>query len=244
MGKNTKIAWTDRTWNPWYGCKKVSAGCRSCYMFRDMERYGKNPNIVQRSKSTFRAPLRWREPERVFTCSWSDFFIVEADAWRTEAWEIIRRTPHLTYQILTKRPENIAARLPFDWGTGYPNVWLGVTTENQEAADVRIPILLGIPAAIRFLSIEPLIGEIDLRMTVEFLGVSTAIKDWHPNWVIVGGESGPNFRPMNLDWARSLRNQCLAAHVAFFYKQNSGLQPGTEPLLDGIEWHQSPGSVQ
>lgn len=130
MGNTTKIAWTDSTWNPHRGCHKVSAGCLHCYWYRDAARYGYNPGEVVRSKTTFRDPLKWKEPRKIFVCSWSDFFIEEADAWRGEVWDIIRKTPHHTYQICTKRVENIPARLPSDWGNGYSNVWLGATTEN------------------------------------------------------------------------------------------------------------------
>jgi protein gp37 len=136
-------------------------------MERDMKRFGKDPNIVQRSK-TFYDPLKWAKkwpPEKpfikVFTCSWSDFFIEEADPWRNEAWDIIRLTPNLIYQILTKRPENIRDRLPKDWNDGWPNVWLGVTIENQKSANDRLPIVLNIPAAVRFLSCEPLLEYVD-----------------------------------------------------------------------------------
>src|SRR5688572_24986243 len=127
MSDQTAIEWTDKTWNPWHGCTAVSAGCDLCYMFREKRQYGQNPELVVRSKTKFRDPLRWHEPERVFTCSWSDFFHVAADPWRPDAWQIIRDTPHLTYQILTKRPGRIRRCLPDDWGAGYPNVWLMTT---------------------------------------------------------------------------------------------------------------------
>lgn len=211
MGENTKIEWTDHTWNPWMGCHKVSHGCKNCYMFREQTHYGGDPNVVVRSKTKFSEPLKWREPARVFTCSWSDFFIEEADQWRDEAWDIIRRTSHLTYQILTKRPENIIDRLPDDWGLGWPNVWLGVSAEDQKNADKRIPQLFEIPAVIRFISAEPLLGSIDLDMAY-----------YVPDWIIVGGESGPNCRPMDLSWARSIRDQCKEAGVLFFMKQIGG----------------------
>lgn len=133
MTKNSLIQWTKLTWNPWHGCKKVSPGCKFCYMYRDKARYNQNPVIVQRSRQeTFNSPLKWREPGFVFTCSWSDFFIDEADKWRQNAWDIIRRTPHLIYQILTKRPERIKQCLPPDWGDGWQNVWLGTSVENQK----------------------------------------------------------------------------------------------------------------
>lgn len=261
MGDNTTISWTTATWNPWYGCKKVSQGCKNCYAERDMERYGKSFTLVHKSTSTFRDPLKWKEPRKVFTCSWSDFFIPEADYdWRKEAWDIIKATPHLTYQILTKRPENIKARLPVDWGQGYPNCWLGVSVENQKAADERIPLLMDIPASVRFLSCEPLLEQIDLTdylwderqsdtyeshfdpLTGQPRGRPTTWKV--PNglisWAIIGGESGPNRREMKDEWAVDLVNQCKEAGVAVWFKQHSGLRPGTEPTLQGVEYHEWP----
>lgn len=240
----TKISWTDSTWNPWMGCHKVSAGCKYCYMFREQKSYGNDPNVVRRSKTKFSEPLKWKDARRVFTCSWSDWFIEEADTWRNEAWDIIKRTPHLTYQILTKRPQNIAARLPQDWGDGYPNVWLGTSTENQDTADERIPMLLQVPAVVRFLSCEPLLGKIDLWQWLggarEPIGSFWNGEGSGVAWVIVGGESGPNFRPMNLDWARSIRDQCVKASVPFFFKQEAAYRNETNPTLDGVEWHQFP----
>ncbi|MDP1891488.1 MAG: DUF5131 family protein, partial [Gemmatimonadaceae bacterium] len=149
MGKETGIAWTQHTWNPWQGCTKVSPGCAHCYMFRDKKRYGNDPEVVIRSKpATFNKPLSWREPARVFTCSWSDWFHEAADGWRDEAWDIVRRTPHLTYQILTKRPERILAHLPWGaYGDPWPNVWLGVSLENQRWVE-RADLLATIPAAV------------------------------------------------------------------------------------------------
>ena len=145
MGYTTGVQWTNRTHNFWYGCKKVSAGCKFCYAERDMERYGRDFHTVTRAKG-FDTPLNWKEPALVFVNSWSDFFISDADEWRNDAWDVIRKTQHLIYQILTKRPENIKDRLPPDWGNGWGNVWLGVSAENQMMADKRIPILLSIPA--------------------------------------------------------------------------------------------------
>lgn len=122
MSKSSFIEWTQATWNPWHGCIKVSEGCRYCYMYRDKTRYGQNPKIISKSKTTFDDPLKWAEPQLIFTCSWSDWFIDAADDWRDEAWEIIRKSPHHTFQILTKRPERIADHLPSDWGAGWDNV--------------------------------------------------------------------------------------------------------------------------
>ena len=203
--------------------------------------------MVRSGSSTFSAPLKWKKPARVFTCSWSDFFLEDADPWRDEAWEIIRRTPHLTYLILTKRPESIKDRLPSGWPL--PNVWMGVTAENQEMADKRIPILLKIPAAVRFVSVEPMLGQVVLceyckkqfpmmdgrqsnrfkyHVSVGNYGDRCMMNDI--DWVICGGESGPNPRPMEKIWAASLLNYCLEAGVPFFMKQMSGRQPIPEYL--------------
>lgn len=217
MGKQTAIAWTQKTWNPWQGCRKVSQGCKYCYMFRDKERYGQDPGtVVVSSSKTFFNPLHWHEPALVFTCSWSDWFISEADAWRPTAWEVIKNTPHLTYQILTKRPERILSNLPADWGEGYKNVWIGVSVEDQEAAKIRIPLLQHIPAAIRFISFEPLLGPIHLdRLGIDRLPFE---------WAIIGGESGSRtgkyrYRPCDVRWIQSLLKQCQGAGVPCFVKQ-------------------------
>lgn len=214
MAIESKIQWTEATWNPWHGCKKVSAGCKYCYMYRDKERYKKNPEIVLRSKGNFNAPLKWHEGKLIFTCSWSDWFIQEADSWRAEAWEIIKKTPQHTYQILTKRPERIKECLPADWGNGYENVWLGVSVENQDLAEERIPLLVDVPAKVRFLSIEPILSSIALEQSY--------LK--HIHWVIVGGESGNTigkyrYRASYLDWYSQIIMVCNAYRVPVFVKQ-------------------------
>lgn len=228
MAEKTGIEWADATWNPWMGCKKVSPGCKNCYMFRDMTFYGRDPNtVVRAADSTFRNPLRWAKSEklkdgaRVFTCSWSDWFIDKADDWREEAWAIIKATPQFTYLILTKRPERIKGNLPADWGTGYPNVWLGTSAENQEMANLRIPELLTIPAAIHWISAEPLLGEIDLEEVGEILECN--LIDGRLDWVVTGGESDKkNPRPSNAEWFEKLLYYCAVQEVAFFHKQNGG----------------------
>ena len=212
MGKTT-ISWTDYSWNPWVGCRKVSIGCENCYMFRDQKRFGTDPtNIRRTTPNIFNQTLKIKEPSKIFVCSWSDFFIEEADEWRDEAWEIIRQTPHLTYQILTKRPENIRARLPHDWGEGWDNVWLGVSIENNEYK-ARGWDLVRTPAQIKFISAEPLFDWIVLSSIFE-----TGLIDW----VIVGGESGPGCRLMDPQWARDIRDGCKSNGVAFFMKQLGG----------------------
>ena len=216
MGKQSAIEWTMATWNPWRGCKKVSPGCKNCYMFRDMSlRYGKAPKaIVRAAPATFTSPLKWIEPQLIFTCSWSDWFIEQADEWRDEAWEIIRTTPQHTYQILTKRADNIRDRLPHGWGDGYPNVWLGVSVENQDYL-YRAEILSKIPAKVRFISYEPALGMVDF---------SSVLPDFQ--WLISGGESGFETqyipRPAKQSWFLYVRDQCQTYGVAYFHKQNGG----------------------
>ena len=227
MGK-TNISWTDFTWNPWMGCRKVSLGCKNCYMFRDQERYGNDPTEIRRSKTTFDEPLKWKDPAMVFVNSWSDFFIEEADDWRDDAWDIIRRTPQLTYQILTKRPENIPYRLPRDWGDGWDNVWLGISIERSKEMH-RGFTLAHIITKHRFISAEPLIGQLNLWM---LLGENKF------EWVIVGGESGFIHRNMNLAWVRAIKKQCDGTGVAFFMKQDSGPKPGMRGRIPDDLWIQ------
>jgi protein gp37 len=238
-------------------------------MFAEKSRYGQNPGVVVRSSdTTFNAPLKWAANpakyghiKRIFVDSWSDFFIEEADPWRADAWDIMRRTPQFIYQLCTKRPERIADSLPPDWGAGYPNVWLLTSTENQAAADLRIPVLLSIPAVVHGISAEPLLGPINLfaflprRLALAEIP-SYALNDgcsegWTTGleWVIVGGESGANARPMLSHWADEIREQCENAKVPFFFKQNgewvdSGHEEfGRHPSVshkflrsDGTEW--------
>lgn len=241
MGTKSSIEWTDATWNPWQGCTKVSEACRNCYMFPGMRRYGRDPAVVVRSSpATFRLPIKRtragdfaiRPGSKVFTCSWSDWFHESADAWRADAWEIVHQRPDLTFQIVTKRPERILEHLPHDWGDeGYPHVWLIVTAENQEEFDRRIPHLLKIPAAIRGVSIEPLLGPIhrgphcgDCGAHMDIAGRCLCVNKGREggrliDWIILGGESGPESRFFDLDHARAIAAECLAAGVACFQKQ-------------------------
>ena len=228
MALTTGIKWCGCTWNPWQGCTKVSPGCKHCYMYQGKRRWGQEPAIVVRSKTTFDDPLKWRDPKLIFTCSWSDWFHKAADPWRAEAWEIIRATPQHTYQILTKRPERILKCLPSDWGDGWPNVWLGVSVENEDYLS-RIDLLKKAPARTRFLSLEPLLGPLSRLNLTEI------------QWAIVGGESGPGYRTPQLDWVRSIRDQCIDADVRLFFKQWGGPKPdsfGRE--LDGRTWDEFP----
>lgn len=217
MGEVTGIEWTDVTWNPWQGCTKVSPACTNCYMFRDMKRYGRDGSVVVRSApKTFGLPLtksrdgafKIRSGTKIFTCSWSDWFHESADQWRDEAWEIIRRRPDVTFQIVTKRTDRIADHLPADWGDGWPNVWLIATAENQQWFSHRMTEFSDIPVAVRGLSIEPMLGPITIRH-----------RRGQIDWIIVGGESGPESRPMHPDWVRNLRDECQELGIPFFFKQ-------------------------
>lgn len=225
MADVTLIAWTDKTWNPWRGCTKISPGCAHCYMFTAQERYGNDPAVVTRTQ-TWRKPVQWEREaartgrlERVFTCSWSDWFHADADPWRPAAWALVKACPHLQFQILTKRHERIAAHLPDDWGDGYPNVWLGVSIENDRFVH-RADALRALPAAVRFISAEPVLGPMP---SLDLTGI---------DWLIVGGESGPDFRPMQLEWVEALQAKARAAGAAFFFKQSAA--PRTEM---GIRFH-------
>lgn len=224
MGNKTGIQWCDATWNPWMGCRKVSPGCKNCYMFREMKTYGQDPGVIRRSKTKFQDPMKWLQNwnkgirtknalapgSKIFTCSWSDFFIPDADPWRDEAWAIIKSTPQYIYQILTKRPDLIKDRLPSDWGNGYPNVWLIVSTEDQTTYEERMRMLIDIPAAVKGISAEPLLSPIYLHWSQ------------HLDWVITGGESGPGARPTNPVWIRNIIDQCSHSMIPLFHKQNGG----------------------
>ncbi len=242
MGATTGIEWTDKTWNPWRGCTKVSPGCKNCYMFREQRRYGRDPTIVVRATPpTFNAPLRWKAPARVFTCSWSDFFHEAADPWRDEAWAIIRKTPHLTYQVLTKRPERIIDHLPKDWmdsSSGYPNVWLGVSGETVEWAKKRGSILYRVPTRLRFLSAEPWL-ETEHYHAGDWLSLVDLF-----DWVIIGGESGAHARPMDLFTASALKSAAVLSEVPVFFKQLGGpvghKGDHEEAILDGRTWKEMP----
>ena len=223
MGSKTGISWTDATWNPWQGCTKVSDGCKNCYMYREKERYGQDPFKVVRSKpATFNAPLNWArsgklpEGSRIFVCSWSDFFHKDADPWRDEAIDIIQSLPKYNFLIPTKRIERVK-ELKIDFSC-FRNIWLGVSVENQHWANKRIPILAETPADVRWLSIEPMLGFIDFD---EFDNLYKLFSDPF-DWVVFGGESGSNCRPMNIRWLRSGIQQLRMTNKPVFIKQLGG----------------------
>ncbi len=304
MAQNSKIEWTDHTFNPVRGCEKISPGCANCYAAREAIRF---PNIrgiwgcsgtrIVAVPDAWKQPLRWnREAERrrvrelhsvapgvphhfkrprVFCASLADVFedwkgdlrfpaalapkgwvtarwngtqLVREfdetpmpDGWRkatmadmrTELFQLIEATPNLDWQLLTKRPENVMRMVPEHWREKFPdNVWMGTTVEDQQRADERIPILLKIPAKVRFLSCEPLLGPVDLHSKIQKQQspIVNPLADIHQ--VIIGGESGSKARPMHPDWARSLRDQCLAAGVPVFFKQWGEYLPHSQVALN------------
>jgi protein gp37 len=241
MAERSTIEWTDASQNFWRGCDKVSPGCAHCYMFSGQRRFGKDPSVVVRAApSTFWAPLRskkWREQRaaieatgrrmRVFTCSWGDFFHEDADTWRDEAWDVIRQCPEFDWQILTKRPENVIDRLPADWldSGPWPHVWLGVSVENRRYVH-RADLLRAIPAAVRFISAEPLLGPLVARWVPEGelgewvwpdgkldMDVGAGLDLTGIDWLIAGGESGPRHRRMDMQWVRDLRDACQSQYA-------------------------------
>lgn len=240
MSANTSIEWTDKSWNPVTGCDKVSAGCRNCYAERIANRFKGSkafPNgfDVTLHHDRLADPLKWKKPTRIFVNSMSDLFHEDIPfKFIHEVWGTMRQTPQHTYQILTKRPERmlevvsqIRAMEALGYAKGfYSHVHLGVSVENQASADERIGILQQVPASVRFLSCEPLIGPITFRWA-KWLKIPSR-PDGSSNhldglsgihWVISGGESGLGARPMDPDWPRKMRDECQEAGVAFFMKQ-------------------------
>lgn len=298
MTGSTTIEWTDATWNPIWGCSRVSKGCRNCYAEQIAGRFsgpgkpyeglahkvGKEwrwTGELRLAEQALKQPLYWRKPRRVFVNSMSDLFHEKVGAaWLDQIFAIMALCPQHTFQVLTKRPArmheymNRLINQPCDVGsivddfggnweqvnTLLKNVWLGVSVEDQETAEERVPLLLQTPAAIRFISAEPLLGPIYLE---DFYGERL-------NWVICGGESGRNARALDPFWARLLRDQCIAGDIPFFFKQWGSWKPllkGEDPprpcpaglyhgdqndlmaevgkrragrMLDGKEWNEFP----
>jgi protein gp37 len=238
----TKIEWTDETWNPVTGCVKISPGCKHCYAEKFAERFrgvvmGKKLHVFHDGfDPTLRPhridePFSWRTPRMVFVNSMSDLFgEFVPDEFLASVFETMRRTPQHTYQVLTKRADRLATWTRRNgWLSKADHIWLGVSVEDRKYGVPRISELRRARAATRFLSVEPLledVGTLDLRSI---------------DWVIVGGESGPRARPMHERWVQSIRDQCVAARVAFFFKQWGGVQKHrTGRTLDGRTWDQFP----
>lgn len=203
-------------WNPWHGCHKLSAGCLNCYVYRMDGRHGADASQVRKTAS-FYDPIRhardgsyrFRPGSFIWTCFTSDFLVEDADSWREEAWRMMRLRSDCTFFFITKRIDRFDACKPADWGEGYPNVRICCTVENQDRADYRLPIFRELPILHKSLACEPLLEALDLS---PYLG----------GWVrqlVAGGESGETARVCNYDWILSLRAQCVAAGVPFYFKQ-------------------------
>ena len=231
MAEQTGIQWTDATWNPIRGCTQVSPGCAHCYAKAFAERFRGVPNHpftqgfdLRLVPEKLELPLGWKEPRRIFVNSMSDLYHEDVpEAYILQVFAVMNRASHHTFQILTKRHERLAALAPrLPWA---PNIWQGVSIENNRWAR-RADALRSVPAAVRFLSCEPLLGPLD---TLNLDGI---------HWVIGGGESGVRHRPLRAEWARDLRDRTKAAGIPFFWKQNGG----RTPKADGRAWHEFPVS--
>lgn len=238
MAQGSRIEWTDATWNPVTGCTKISAGCKHCYAERmshrlkamGVEQY-RNGFKLTLQPETLELPLRWRRPRRVFVNSMSDLFHRDVPVdYIKRVFDVMQKCPQHSFQVLTKRPEiatRISSELPWP-----PNVWLGTSIENALVMH-RVESVRKVPAAVRFLSIEPLLGPMP---RIPLNGI---------DWVIVGGESGPQSRPIKPEWVRQIREQCLAHAIPFFFKQWGGVnKKRTGRLLDGQTWDQMPAAVR
>jgi len=231
----TSIEWATASWNPVTGCTKISEGCQNCYAERMSKRlagrYGypkDEPFKVTNQPDRLHQPGDWKKPKRIFVCSMSDIFHDDVEwNWLFSIFQIAGMLPRHQFLFLTKRPERAEQLLNGDLGYHLqrqdwcdtwpiPNILIGTTAENQKRADERIPILLQIPAAARFVSVEPMLGPVDIDWS---LGRIESTKLPSIDWVICGGESGPGARPMHPEWAASLAWQCIKANVPFFFKQ-------------------------
>ena len=212
----------DYSFNFWIGCKKWSEGCKNCYMFIAQTRRHIDPKNVRRCTTTWINPLKWqKEAERageyrtVFACSYSDFFLPEADAWRGDAWALIRQTPNLIWELASKRTHLIADRLPADWGSGYKNVRLGTGAEMKRYMS-RLDDLRRIPCVLRWLDFAPMLEDLMPELAEHIDGFE---------WVCASGETGCNSvepRPFDLQWARNVRDLCLSKEIPFFFSHTGG----------------------
>ena len=209
-------------WNPWHGCKKYSAGCLNCYVYRRDESIGKDAGIVTKTAS-YDLPIQKKrngtyrlQPsfEPVYTCMTSDFFLDEADAWRPALWQMMKERADLSFVIITKRIERFYVGLPQDWGDGYENVSIMTTCENQAMTDRRLPFFLNAPIRHRSVIQEPMLEEIHMESYLSGGGIES---------VTCGGESGPGARLCDYDWILSTRAQCMAYGVSFHFMQTGAL---------------------
>lgn len=238
MSDKTGIEWTDATWNPVTGCTKISPGCAHCYAEAITLRFKRGgpflPGLGQVviHPNRLDIPLAWKSPRRIFVNSMSDLFHEDIPIdFLHQVFDTMRKARHHTFQILTKRHDrliDLASKI--DWPK---NVWMGVSAENQYWADRRIPALMLVPAQCRFVSLEPLLKPIDMSGFLDGI-----------QWVIVGGESGPHARPISEEWIKSIRDDCTAANVSFFFKQWGGRNSKARGrILDGRVWDEIPAAV-
>ncbi len=217
-------------WNPWHGCRKISEGCRHCYVYRIDSRLEKDASEVKKNISSFTLPIaknrsrEYKYPSGTlfYTCFTSDLFLDEADEWRKEVWKIIKERSDCRFFIITKRIDRFEACIPDDWDDGYDNVTIAVTTENQKMADYRLPIYLKLPIKHKAIICEPLLERIDLSKYL----------DPEIESVSVGGESGDDARICDYAWVLDIRQQCLRAGVAFSYHQT-----GAKLMKNGKLYH-------
>ncbi len=206
------------SWNPWHGCKKISPGCRHCYVYRRDAQFGKDSSIVKKT-ANFNLPIQTNrskeyklkpDKEAVFTCGTSDFFIDEADEWREEAWRFIKERRDLRFLIITKRIHRFSKCLPKDWADGYDNVIIGCTCENQNRSDYRLPIFIEQPIKHRIIIHEPMLEKINIEKYLKTGAIES---------VICGGESGEEARVLDFAWVLDSMNQCVKYDIPFHFKQ-------------------------
>lgn|GEM_PF-493498 len=230
----------DYSFNFWIGCHKISEGCKNCYMFHAQNRRGVDPEDVRRCMTTWGQPIKWQkeaekagEYKSVFACSYSDFFMAEADEWRDDAWALIRKTPNLIWHLITKRTHLIADRLPADWGSGYPNVWLGASVELKKRL-YRLDELRKIPCVLRWVDFAPTLEDLMPELAEHIGGFG---------WVCASGETGCNVnqpRPWKPQWARNIRDLCKERSIHFYFSQTGGKPRYNSRLLDGVEYNGVP----
>ncbi len=217
-------------WNPWHGCEKCSEGCQNCYVYYIDRMRGGDGADVYKTKTGFKYPLsrdrsgnyKIQSGEMISVCMTSDFFLEEADEWRGEAWDMMRKRSDVVFLLLTKRPQRIRECLPEDWGDGWDNIFLNVTCENQSRADERIPILLDLPFKHKGLHLAPLLGPIDLGKYLD----SGQIEQ-----VALGGENYGGSRPCDYDWVKSIQKECVSRDITFCY-----METGTNFIKDGKQY--------
>ncbi len=226
-------------WNPWHGCRKISEGCKNCYMYYLDKKYSDaNGAIIYKSKNNFEYPLKKdrqgeykiKAGEQIRVCMTSDFFLEEADEWRMQAWDIIKKRSDVKFFILTKRANRIKSNLPSDWNEGYENVILNVTAENQKRADERIPILLDIKAKHKGVMVAPFIDKVDIEKY---------LKTGQIEQVICGGENYDGSRICNFDWVKKLSKDCIDNNVTFCF-----METGTNFVKDDKLYHLKSKKIQ